>query len=263
MSSIRSVESASTAPLRQGSFFPRLIDAGVAPIPAAGTVLIAADALGKFFSPRHDAEVAAVSGVTLRLSLGSAYLLQGASGSGKTTLLSLIGCMARPSEGRIRVAGRDVTRLPEDDLAELRRRVFGFVFQRHHLIPRLSALKNVMLPTLPRTDADGFAHRARVLLTRFGLGDRLHTPVRRLSGGEQQRVAIARALVNEPLVVVADEPTAHLDSRAALEFLDFMAELKGRGTLVIVASHDPVVCGAGCFDEVFDMQDGRLTEGRG
>ena len=263
MSSIRSAEPASTAPLPQDAFFPRLVDAGLSPVPAAGTVLIAADSVGKLFAPRRDAEVAAVSDVTLRLSLGSAYLLEGASGSGKTTLLSLIGCMARPSEGRIRVAGRDVTRLPEDDLAELRRRVFGFVFQKHHLIRRLSALKNVMLPTLPRTDANGFDHRARVLLTRLGLGDRLHTAVRRLSGGEQQRVAIARALVNEPLVVVADEPTAHLDSRAALEFLDFMAELKERGTLVIVASHDPVVCGAGCFDEAFNMRDGRLSVGRG
>ena len=261
MSSIRSAEPASTVPLPQDAFFPRLVDPGLAPVPTAGTVLIAADAVSKVFAPRRDAEVVAVSDVTLRLSLGSAYLLKGASGSGKTTLLSLIGCMTRPSEGRIRVAGRDVTRLPEDDLAELRRRVFGFVFQRHHLIPRLSALKNVMLPTLPRTDANGFDRRARVLLTRFGLGVRLHTPVRRLSGGEQQRVAIARALVNEPLVVVADEPTAHLDSRAAHEFLDFMTELKRGGTLVIVASHDPVVCGAGCYDEVFDMRDGRLTEG--
>jgi putative ABC transport system ATP-binding protein len=208
-------------------------------------------------------EIAAVTGVNLRLSLGRSYLFRGASGSGKTTLLSLLGCMVRPTEGRIRVAGREVTRLPEDDLAELRRRVFGFVFQRHHLIHRLSALKNVMIPGLPRTDLDGFDRRAMALLVRFGLGDRANTAVERLSGGEQQRVAIARALVNQPLVVVADEPTAHLDSRAALDFLDLVLDLRDRGKLVVVASHDRVICDSGRFDQVFEMCDGRLIEEEG
>jgi putative ABC transport system ATP-binding protein len=247
-------------PAVRDTAFPKLIDTGCAPVLVAGAVVISADKVSKVYSPRRGAGVTAVAGVTLRLALGRSYLLRGASGSGKTTLLSLLGCMVRPTEGRIRVAGREVTRLPEDDLAELRRRVFGFVFQRHQLIERLSALKNVMLPGIPRTDLDGFDRRAGALLARFGLNGRAGTAVRRLSGGERQRVAIARALVNEPLVVIADEPTAHLDSRATFEFLDVIAELQSSGKLVVVASHDPLLCDAGCFDEVFEISDGALRE---
>lgn len=260
MTIVSGLRSGFASPAPRGPAFPKLVDAGSSPVLVPGTVLITADRIGKVFSPRRDTEVTAVSGVTMRLELGKSYLLRGASGSGKTTLLSLIGCMVRPTEGRIRVAGREVTRLPEDDLAELRRRVFGFVFQNHQLIQRLSALKNVMLPGLPRTDLNGFGHRAVELLARFGLEDRANTAVRRLSGGEQQRVAIARALVNEPLVVVADEPTAHLDSRATLEFLDLIGDFRSQGRLVIVASHDPLVCDAGCFDEIFEIRDGALRQ---
>jgi len=226
-----------------------------------GAVLMTADRIGKTYSPRRGVEIAAVAAVDLQLSLGRSYLFRGASGSGKTTLLSLLGCMVRPTEGRIRVAGREVTRLPEDDLAELRRRIFGFVFQRHHLIHRLSALKNVMVPALPRTEFNGIERRAMGLLVRFGLGERAHTAVERLSGGEQQRVAIARALVNEPLVIIADEPTAHLDSRAAGDFLDLVVDLRECGKLVAVASHDPVICDSGRFDHVFEISSGRLVEG--
>ena len=257
---VGNLRTAPAEPGTRGTSFPKLVDVGSSPVPAPGTVLITTDGVGKIFSPRRDTEVTAVSGVTLRLALGRAYLLRGASGSGKTTLLSLIGCMVRPTEGRIRVAGREVTRLPEDDLAGLRRRIFGFVFQSHHLIRRLSALKNVMLPGVPRSDADGFENRARTLLAKFGLENRIHTAVRRLSGGEQQRVAIARALVNDPLVVVADEPTAHLDSRATFDFLDLTAELRDRGKLVIIASHDPQLCDADGFDGIFEIRDGRVRE---
>ncbi len=261
MTLVGGLRSIVSGPLPGKAVFPRLFDTGCAPVLVPGAILITADRVSKVYSPRRDEEVTAVSGVTMRLALGRSYLLRGASGSGKTTLLSLIGCMVRPTEGRIRVAGREVTRLPEDELADLRRRVFGFVFQSHHLIQRLSALKNVLLPCLPWTDQNGFGDRAIELLARFGLQDRADTAVRRLSGGEQQRVAIARALVNEPLVVVADEPTAHLDSRATLEFLDLIAELRMLGKLVVVASHDPLVCDAGCFDEVHEIRDGSLREG--
>jgi putative ABC transport system ATP-binding protein len=246
--------------LGSSSFSPRLVEVGSSPGLEPGTVLITVDRVGKTFSPRRDVEVAAVSGVDMRLKLGRAYLLRGPSGSGKSTLLSLIGCMVRPTEGRIRVAGREVTRLPEDDLAELRRRVFGFVFQKHHLIRHFSALKNVLIPGLPRDDLDGFRDRALALLDDFGLGDRARTAVERLSGGEQQRVAIARALVNEPLAIIADEPTAHLDPGAGAGFLDLMLDLRGLGKLVVVASHDQALCESGCFDRVFEMSNGRVSE---
>ncbi len=206
----------------------------------------------------------AVADLDLAIAAGSATLVEGPSGSGKTTLLSLVGCMVRPTSGRIRVAGREVTRLPEDRLAELRRRCFGFVFQSHHLIRGASALANVMVPALPCAEVDGdLGPRARRLLARLGLAERARERVERLSGGERQRVAIARALVNDPRVFVADEPTAHLDSVTAGAFLDLLADLRAEGRTVIVASHDPEVCGSRFFDRRLALSGGRLLEPKG
>jgi putative ABC transport system ATP-binding protein len=201
----------------------------------------------------------AVACPILTLPAHSATLVEGPSGSGKTTLLGLIGCMVRPTAGRIRIDGRDVTRLPEDQLATLRRRCFGFVFQGHHLIRGASALDNVMIPALPCPEVDGdLRPRATALLGRLDLADRIAVPVERLSGGEQQRVAIARALINDPPLVLADEPTAHLDGTTARSFLDVAADLLGRGKTLIVASHDPVLRDSGLFSRTVRIRDGRV-----
>jgi len=233
-------------------------------LPIVGTqALVELRGVTKTFADRaagRRAGPSALSDVSLQLAERTAILVEGPSGSGKTTLLSLIGCMARPTAGRILVAGRDVTRLGEDRLAELRRRTFGFVFQSHHLIRGLTALDNVMVPALPCPEVDGdLRHRAYALLDRFRLGDRARTPVERLSGGEQQRVAIARALVNDPPIVLADEPTAHLDSFSARSVLDLVTDLLGRGKTVIVASHDPVLCRSGVFSHALRMEGGVLV----
>ncbi len=156
--------------------------------------------------------------------------------------------MIRPTAGRVRVAGRETTRLPEDRLAALRRRQFGFVFQSHQLIRGASALDNVIVPALPRAEVNGnLRPLGRRLLARFGLAERAGERVERLSGGEQQRVAIARALVNDPAVVLADEPTAHLDRATGGAFLDLVSELQEQGRTVLVASHDPLLSESGCF----------------
>jgi putative ABC transport system ATP-binding protein len=214
----------------------------------------------RVFRSGRSSGVNAVAGLSTVIADGTATLVKGPSGSGKTTLLSLIGCMTRPTAGRITVAGCDVTRLPEERLSELRRRLIGFVFQNHNLIRGASALENVMIPAVPcpevRSDLRG---TARDLLERFGLADRADERVERLSGGERQRVAIARALINDPPIIIADEPTAHLDSMAAYALLGLVSELLSTGKTVVVASHDPVLCQSPVFSQVLELHGGRVS----
>jgi len=204
--------------------------------------------------------IRALDGVTLGVDSGALCLVRGPSGSGKTTLLQLIAGIQRPTSGRIRVADLEITRLPEDLLAPMRRRILGFVFQRPLLIRGASALANVLLPALPDPCWNGdLEPRARALLARLGLSHREREPVDRLSGGERQRVGIARALVQDPAILLADEPTAHLDPHASEGILELLDELRDEGRTVIVASHDPLLHGSPLFDCVFELRGGRLT----
>lgn len=226
-----------------------------------------------FHVGRHN-QFTAVDDVSLSFPQGCLTVLKGPSGSGKTTLLSLIGCMARPSSGRIRLryvrtsfSGEtgdggvlDVTSLPERFLAEVRRTTFGFIFQHFNLVHGISALENVMLPAYPTGEAHGtFRKRAVELLERFGVVRQASSNVELLSGGEMQRVAIARALINDPAVIIADEPTAHLDSRISGHFMESIATLKTAGKTVVIASHDPLVCDSRLVDALVGMRDGRIT----
>ena len=211
-----------------------------------------------FHQGRPD-ELTAVDGVSLALEAGAVTVLRGPSGSGKTSLLAVIGGMARPTSGRIRLEDRELTSLPERFLTEVRRRTFGFVFQQFHLVRGLTVLENVMLPATPLgIPRATLAARAAALLERLGVGHRARARSDWLSGGEAQRVAIARALVNDPRVVIADEPTAHLDSRLSGEFLEIVAALKEEGRTVIIASHDPLVFQAGVVDRTISFRDGRV-----
>jgi len=222
-------------------------------------VVLELEGVSKSFDNGGGPRAAVVSDIDLSIPPRSAYLLEGPSGSGKTTLLSLIGCMVRPTSGRIRVDGEEATRLSEDRLSELRRRKFGFVFQTHNLIRGASALENVMVPGLPRRGVNGdLVDRAQGLLARFDLSDRAHVRAERLSGGEQQRVAIARALINDPQVVLADEPTAHLDAETAQAFLEVLDDLRAEGKSVLVASHDPLLRRSDRFTRVLRLRRGRL-----
>ena len=187
-------------------------------------------------------------------------VLQGPSGSGKTTLLSLMGCMARPTSGRIYLEERNISSLPERFLSELRRTAFGFIFQSFNLVAGLTALENVMVPAcplgLPRSRV---RERAAGLLDKFRLGSKLDQKVESLSGGEKQRTAIARALVNDPAIIIADEPTANLDTVLSLEFLDIVGQLRAEGKTFIIASHDALVHRAPVVDVVVSLRDGLVV----
>lgn len=217
-------------------------------------------AVSKTFNEGQPNALRALDGVDLVIEPGRVTALRGPSGSGKTTLLTLIGCLARPSSGRVRLDGEDISGLPERFLTDIRRRRFGFVFQRFNLIHGLSALENVILPAFPtgrpRRELVG---RAQALFARLQLEQRATTAVELLSGGEQQRVAIARALINDPSVIIADEPTANLDSALAHDFLDILAGLSAEGRTVLLTSHDPLVVESPVVHRVVGMRDGRLV----
>lgn len=216
----------------------------------------------KIFNRGRPDEFTALADVCVQAEARQVTVFKGPSGSGKTTLLSIAGAMARPTSGRVFVEGREITSLPERFRTAVRRRTFGFIFQQLHLIRGLSALENVMLPAYPTGESRAaIAERALALLEGFGLAAKAHARVEWLSGGEAQRVAIARALVNEPRVLIADEPTAHLDTRLSMEFLDAMARLHAAGKTILIASHDPLVCDCGLAGRVIEMRDGRIRCG--
>ncbi|MGE5674776.1 MAG: ABC transporter ATP-binding protein [Mycobacterium leprae] len=202
--------------------------------------------------------VRALDGVNLTVAKGEFLGIMGRSGSGKSTLLHILGCLDRPSAGRLWIDGVEITALSPRALPPLRLRKLGFVFQAHNLVPTLTALENVALPLRylrPRVRRP--YERARAALEAVGLLDRMHHLPSQMSGGQQQRTAIARALVNDPALVLADEPTGALDSQTAQELLDLLRRLCAeRGQTFVVVTHDPLV-GRRC-DRVVTMADGRV-----
>ncbi len=214
----------------------------------------------KVFNMNKPNEFTALQGVSLKIAARRMTVLKGPSGSGKTTLLSIVGCMARPTSGRIMLHDREITSLPERFLTEIRRKTFGFIFQQFNLIKGITALENIMAPAFPmgQRRAD-LKERAMMLLETFSLGSKAASRIEWLSGGETQRVAIARALMNNPEAIVADEPTAHLDTKLSAEFMETMFKLKDDGRTVIIASHDPIVYESAFVDTVLDMRDGAVV----
>ena len=221
--------------------------------------MITLDKVTKLYNEGRPNEVAALRGVSLEIARDAVTVLKGPSGSGKTTLLSIVGCMARPTSGRVWLDGENVSGLPEHFLTAERRTRFGFVFQRFNLIRGLSVIENVMLPAVPLGEPHAVV-RARALarLAALGLADKAETRVEYLSGGETQRVAIARALVNDAPIFIADEPTANLDTALAERFLDIVAGLKAEGRTIIMTSHDPRIWEAPVVDRVVAMRDGEV-----
>lgn len=213
----------------------------------------------KVFNAGRPNEFTALYGVSLDIEGGGITVLKGPSGSGKTTLLSILGCMARPTAGRILFQDRELTSLPERFLAAIRRQAFGFIFQQFNLIKGITVLDNVMIPAYPNGEKRSLIEaRAVDLLEAFSIKHKASTNIECLSGGEAQRVAITRALINSPAVIIADEPTAHLDSRLSLEFMESMLRLKGQGRTILIASHDPIVYEAASIDRVIEMRDGAV-----
>jgi putative ABC transport system ATP-binding protein len=228
----------------------------------------------KTFNSGRPNEFTAIDGINLSLSENRVMVLKGPSGSGKTTLLSMIGCMARPTSGRIKLSLKggvkgfsgnggppevEVTSLPERFLTEIRRKTFGFIFQQFNLIRGISALDNVMLPAYPLGEpVKVIRQRAFEIMDKLSVYHRATARVEWLSGGEAQRVAIARALINEPAVIIADEPTSHLDTRLSGEFMDIVIRFKEQGKTTILSSHDPLVYESSIVDDVISVRDGRI-----
>jgi putative ABC transport system ATP-binding protein len=214
----------------------------------------------KVFNQGKPNEFWAINGVSLQIEPGRVTCFKGASGSGKTTLLSMIGCLARPTSGRITLNGEQLSGLPERFLTDIRRKRFGFVFQQFNLIQGLSALENVMLPTYPLgLDRKLLLQKSKQLLELFGLESKAENQVQWLSGGEKQRVAICRALINDPDILIADEPTANLDTKLSHEFMQLITGLRDSGKTILIASHDAIVFDSDAIDRVVEMCDGRMV----
>jgi putative ABC transport system ATP-binding protein len=203
-------------------------------------------------------EVAALRGISMAVAQGEYLAIMGPSGSGKSTLMHILGCLDSPTSGRYRLAGADVAEMNEAELAHVRNRRIGFVFQQFNLLPSLTALQNVELPLAYAGNPRGQRRElALAALERVGLADRVEHRPNELSGGQQQRVAVARAVVTEPDVVLADEPTGNLDSAAAEDVLALLAELHDSGRTVLVITHEPEV--AARAGRTLRIRDGQLT----
>jgi putative ABC transport system ATP-binding protein len=232
--------------------------------PAAAAVtpapLIAIDRVSKVYK-MGDVEVHALRNVSLSIAPNEFVAIMGHSGSGKSTLMNLIGCLDRPTGGTYRLAGRDVSRLSRDELASLRNRTLGFVFQSFNLLTRTTALENVELPLLYRhMSRTERRKRAREALAKVGLAEREHHAPNQLSGGQQQRVAIARALVGRPQLLLGDEPTGNLDSTTSLEVLALLQSLARSGITVVLVTHEPEI--AQFAERVVLVKDGLIVEDR-
>ncbi len=222
-------------------------------------MLIELEAITKIYNQGQANEVQALTDVSLRVATGSMLCLRGASGSGKSTLLGIIGCVFPPTSGRAAIAGKQLARLPDRFLTLHRRETIGFIFQRFNLLPSLTVLDNITLPLLPMGVGPRERKlRAQALLAQFDIQHREKFPAGQISGGELQRVAIARALIHDPPIILADEPTAHLDSRLSREFMAIMDRLKASGKTIVLASHDPLVTDHPGLDQIMDIRDGRL-----
>lgn len=206
-----------------------------------------------------DDAVEVLKGIDLEITHGEFAAIMGTSGSGKSTLMNLIGCLDVPTSGRYLLAGREVLGLQDDDLSVLRNAHIGFVFQSFYLLPYATVLENVLLPTLYRESAmDHTKERAVELLRLIGLEARMHFRPNRLSGGEQQRVAICRAMMNDPELLLADEPTGQLDGKTAGEIMNLLAKMNERGKTVIVVTHDPAI--AASAKRIIRIKDGVIVD---
>ena len=209
-----------------------------------------------------DIMVSALKGINIQIKTGEFIAIMGPSGSGKSTLMHILGCLSQPSAGQYILDGDDVSHLDKVQLASIRNRKIGFIFQAYNLLARTNALRNVTLPLLynytnPKTLEEG-DKKAHAMLELVGLADRMHHQPHELSGGQQQRVAIARALINDPVMVIADEPTGNLDSKSGIEIMNLLHELHKRGTTIVMVTHDPKI--AAHTQRTITLMDGLVSE---
>ncbi len=220
--------------------------------------LVELSGVTKSYRSPEGVETPVLQGIDLKIAAGESIAIAGPSGCGKSTLLNILGTLDRPTAGRVLLEGREIQSLTPAQLAELRGSVVGFVFQLHHLLPQCSLLENALVPALPRGRAAEAEPRARALLERVGLGQRLHHRPGQLSGGECQRAAVVRALINKPRLLLADEPTGSLDRASAEALAQLLAELnREEGVALVVVTHAADL--AARLGRVLELRDGRVV----
>ena len=211
-----------------------------------------------------DVEVTALDGVSLRIEAGEFVAIMGPSGSGKSTLMNILGCLDRPTRGSYYMAGEDVSKMNRAQLAHIRGQKIGFIFQSYNLLPQANALQNVLMPMVYRRNGritkKERMERARNVLAAVGLGDREKHRPKEMSGGQQQRTAIARALINDPALILADEPTGNLDTRSGEEIMQILQALNQRGRTIVIITHDAE--NAAHAKRVVHIRDGRIVDGQ-
>jgi len=213
----------------------------------------------KIYDINKNNSITAVKDINLHIKDGDLIILKGASGSGKSTILSLIAGLCKPTEGEVIVDEKGISKLPDHFLSLYRRENIGFVFQKYNLIPNLSVKDNIILPLIPdNPDEDILNTKLQEVMERFTISHKKDIIVRNLSGGEQQRVAICRSMINNPKIIIADEPTANLDEKLSLDFIDILKQLKENGKTIIIATHDPLFFNLDFASKTIDIKNGKI-----
>ncbi len=214
----------------------------------------------KKYEVNENESVIALDKINLEIKEGQVVVLRGSSGSGKSTILSLIAALSKPTSGEVLVDGDRVSKLPDNFASDFRRHTIGFVFQKYNLIPTLSVKENIILPLVPMNLSEKeIKEKLQRVLRMFNIEHKGTQLVKSLSGGEQQRVAIARANINNPKIILADEPTANLDEKLSLSFIEIIKELKSEGKTIIIATHDPLFFGLDIVDEEIEIYQGKIV----
>ena len=214
----------------------------------------------KIYEVNKNNKVTALDNINLTIKEGELIVLKGASGSGKSTILSLIAALSKPTSGEVIVDNKQISKLPDNFASIYRRDNIGFIFQKYNLMPTLSVEENILLPLVPlNPDADELHEKLASVMSKFNILHKKDSLVRNLSGGEQQRVAIARSYINNPKIIIADEPTANLDERLSTHFVEILRELKSLGKTIVVATHDPIFFGLDFVDTEIEIHNGTLV----
>jgi len=213
----------------------------------------------KIYEVGKNNNVVALEDININIKEGEAVVLKGPSGSGKSTMLSLIAALSKPTSGEVTVEGKKISKLPDNFASIYRRDNIGFIFQKYNLIPTLSVKDNIIIPVIPlNPDTKDIQIKLKKVMHRFDIYHKENTIVRNLSGGEQQRVAIARANINNPKIIIADEPTANLDKNLSLRFIEILKELKTAGKTIVIATHDPLFFGLDFIDKEIQIDNGKI-----